>query len=122
LDGQPLRKKGRKFFLPEPNDGKFIELKMGFDVFAPTFEYENETVSPVPPLPAVLLILAVLPMGLVGVGGMIGGALGGAAWYINLAFLHTDNPLPVRLLGVLAITSAAVGAWLAIAGKITGAF
>ena len=115
LEGKKLKKKGRKFMLPEPNKGKFIKIKTGFDIYVPTFEYENEKVTPLEQLPILLCILALFPMGLTVVGGLIGGVLGGAAWYLNLAFLHSNNPLPVRIGGALAITATTVGLWLAIA-------
>lgn len=118
LDGQPLKKKRGKYFLPAPNEGEPIKLKAGFDVFAPTFEYGNEKSTPVTPLPMALLILALIPMGLIGIGGLIGGALGGLGWYLNLFFLHTDHPLPVRIAGVLGITGLAYGGCFMIAGAI----
>ena len=122
MNGKPLKKKGRKYMLPEPHAGKFIELKMGLDMYAPTLEYGNEKVTPVDPLPLILQIVALLPMGLVGFGGLVGGALGGAAWALNMSFLHSDNSLPIRILGMLVITGFAVGSWLVIAGKASEIF
>jgi hypothetical protein len=63
-------------------------------------------------------ILAILPVGLVAVGGLIGGAFGGAAAAGNFAISRSDLRTPVRVAAMLAVTALAVVAWFVIARTI----
>jgi Septum formation len=67
-----------------------------------------------PPRPMWETVLAFLPIGLVAVGGLIGGGVGGAAAAGNIAISRSDLRTPVRIGAMLALSAAAVVAWLLI--------
>ena len=67
-----------------------------------------------PPRPLWETVLAFLPVGLVAVGGLIGGAFGGAAAAGNLAISRSDLRTPVRIGAMVALSAIAVVAWLVV--------
>lgn len=60
-------------------------------------------------------IWCALPLGLVAIGGAIGGACGGAAWAINRQVFKKINHPVLRYVVTGLISSAALGAYLAVA-------
>lgn len=66
-------------------------------------------------LPAIAHFLCGWPLILVGLGGLIGGALGGIAYAINLALYKSSLPGIVKLVLNLVVGFSAIGIWLAIA-------
>jgi hypothetical protein len=55
----------------------------------------------------ILLVVAALPLGLIGLGGLIGGAIGGAATGLNLHFARQHRwPLVIRVISMLTTTAA----------------
>ena len=68
-----------------------------------------------PPRPLWETVLAFLPVGLVAIGGLIGGAFGGLAAAGNIAISRSNLQTPVRIAAMLALSAMAGGAWLVIA-------
>jgi hypothetical protein len=57
--------------------------------------------------PKLLLIVAALPLGLVGLGGLVGGAIGGAVTGLNLYFARQHRwPLVIRVISMLTTTGS----------------
>lgn len=119
-DGEPVKRSGAKLLLKRA-DGQTatVQVKIaGLDLTTPAFIYEGERVTPIKPLPVPLVILASLPIALVGVGGLIGGACAGLAIWANMLVMRSPLSLPNRIAISLAFSSAAVGIWLRIATMI----
>ena len=72
-----------------------------------------------PPRPIWETVLTLLPIGLVAVGGLIGGAIGGVAAAGNMAISRSSLRTPVRIAGMLLLTSVAVLGWLVIARTLS---
>lgn len=120
-NGNELKKSKGKYTLPRSDGGTAeLQVKAGLDFANPKFVHESETVSPMEALPVPLIILSMLPFGLAGVGGAIGGGLGGGAFMVNMGLMRKDLPLVVRIALSLGVTAVAIGIWLAIAAAIRG--
>ena len=119
-NGEPIKPKRNKLSVPRP-DGSVAEIivKPKFDMSA-EFHYQAETQTPLPGIPAPLLVVAALPMGLVAVGGALGGALGGLAFAGNIALARSKLPMPVRVLVMLLAGFAAAGLWYVVAEALRG--
>jgi Septum formation len=63
-------------------------------------------------------VVALLPVGLVAVGGAVGGAIGGAAAAGNLVISRSDRRTPARVASMLGVTVLAAVAWFALARTI----
>jgi hypothetical protein len=74
-----------------------------------------------PPRPLWETVLAFLPVGLVAVGGLIGGAFGGAAAAGNIAISRSDLRTPVRIAAMIGVTLLAVLAWFVFAFAVATA-
>lgn len=61
------------------------------------------------------LILAVLPIGLVGIGGAIGGAAGAIGVVVNLSVARRPWPVALRVVASLGVLAAAAVAWYLVA-------
>lgn len=68
-----------------------------------------------PPRPLWETVLALLPVGLVAVGGLLGGAFGGAAAAGNIAISRSSLQTPVRIGAMAGVTVLAALAWFALA-------
>jgi hypothetical protein len=119
-NGQVLKRKKGKLQLTHEGQTHAIAVKAGMDFFAPTFILGDEKVQPVPPLPTWLLIVAILPFGLVAVGGAIGGAFGGAAWAANLMMMRKVDSIPLKLFVALVTSAIAVAGWVGVAMVLGG--
>jgi hypothetical protein len=65
-------------------------------------------------LPAKIHIMCGWPLALVAVGGLIGGALGGGAYGINMAIFKSNLPVPAKVVLNVLTGVVAIGLWLAI--------
>jgi hypothetical protein len=63
-------------------------------------------------IPIWVYLICGWPLALVAVGGMIGGAMGGAAFGINLAIWKSAMPLPVKIILIPIVGFTAIGLWL----------
>lgn len=61
------------------------------------------------------LILAVLPIGLLGIGGALGGAAGAIGVVVNLSVARRPWPAVLRVVASLAVLAAAAVAWYLVA-------
>jgi hypothetical protein len=58
-------------------------------------------------------IVCALPIGLVAVGGAVGGAFGGLAWYFNQKIMRSPRSAPVRYALVALTFAGAIAAYFA---------
>jgi hypothetical protein len=65
------------------------------------------------------LVLSLLPLALIGLGGLIGGAVGGAAAWANLKVARLTLHPAVKALIMIAIVGAAYLVWSVIAVAVT---
>ena len=68
-----------------------------------------------PPRPLWETVLAFLPVGLVAIGGLLGGAFGGIAAAGNIAISRSDLRTPVRIGAMVGVTVLAALAWFVLA-------
>lgn len=99
-----------------------------------TFKLQGVSVDPVPrllvdgdtyllaePLRWFEWALVYLPIGLVGLGGLIGGFLGGLAMVVNARLFRTELPAVIRFLLALLMVVGAYAAWPLVAGLVLSA-
>ncbi|WP_395751046.1 hypothetical protein [Prosthecobacter sp.] len=110
-DGVPLKR--AKASIPVPlADGSTLELKIktGFDMFTPKVHFAGQDIEVMPPLPALWVVWAYLPLVLIFVGGLLGGLCGGLAAGGTISVLRSELPPWARItiglflppLGILA--------------------
>ena len=97
-DGVPLKKAKAVVMVPLA-DGSSLELKMkvGFDMCTPKILFAGQEIEVMPPLPALWVVWAYLPLLLIFIGGAIGGLCGGAAAAGTLSALRSDMPRGARI-------------------------
>ncbi|MFD8148150.1 hypothetical protein [Streptomyces sp. NPDC059708] len=64
------------------------------------------------------LVLSVAPILLVPLGGVIGGTIGGAGLFVNLALARKPFGTPVKVLAMLGVTLGAYLGYVIVAGVI----
>ncbi len=74
-----------------------------------------------PQVPVALRILALVPIGLIGLGGLVGGLIGALGVFANLAVARRSMPAIVKALLMLAVLAVTVVVWLIVALAITSA-
>ena len=121
FQGQPLKfTKNQTELTNDAGSPVTLTRKGSLGDILPTFEMEGETYRVRPPLSWPQLIVAALPLTLIGVGGAIGGGLGGAAYMLNLSYYRKENWSALAQYG--AVLATTVGAWIAylvIAGSLS---
>ncbi|MFT7623921.1 MAG: hypothetical protein ACI9WU_003107 [Myxococcota bacterium] len=95
-------------------------LKPNLRRTVPGIELDGRLIEQGQPIPLWLVVLAMLPVGLAGVGGALGGLCGGAAAGLNLTVARNKKPTPIKAAIMLASTATATAVWLAAAKAITG--
>lgn len=75
--------------------------------------HEQRTATSERKLSIVEQIVCALPIGLVAVGGAIGGAFGGLAWYLNQKIMRGTQATPVRYALVALTIVGSVAAYFA---------
>lgn len=120
-NGAPVKRRLGGFEVEHGGEKVKVKTRGSLSPLSPIFEYAGERVQPGPPPPPTwLLLFALLPIGLVFVGGAIGGALGAAGWFVNLSLLHRAPSPAIGALTCLAVTGAAAGLWYGIASALFG--
>lgn len=66
-------------------------------------------------IPIWVYLICGWPLALVAVGGMIGGACGGAAFGINLSIWKSSLPTALKIILIPVVGFTAIGLWLAFA-------
>lgn len=66
-------------------------------------------------IPIWVYLICGWPLALVAVGGMIGGACGGAAFGVNLSIWKSTLPLAAKIILIPIVGLTAIGLWLAFA-------
>lgn len=115
-NGVPLRGRGsfrRTYTVPMP-DGPARELRLNTWTGSPRVSVDGHETPIGPQISAVELVLAFLPVGLVGIGGLLGGVIGGATVGVNMSIARSGSPMAVRVLGMLGATAVAVVLWWAV--------
>jgi hypothetical protein len=74
---------------------------------------EQQTATNERKLSIVEQIVCALPIGLVAIGGAVGGAFGGLAWFLNQKIMRSTRSAPVRYALVALTIVGAVAAYFA---------
>jgi hypothetical protein len=72
-----------------------------------------------PKVPLSAHVLCGWPLLLVALGGLIGGALGGAAYAVNMGVYQSELPVPAKVILNLFVGFLAFGIWLALGIALT---
>jgi hypothetical protein len=121
VGGQPIpRGKGGTYQLPS-SDGGSVEAKVSSSFFnpSPTLQVAGKKYASGPPLPIVLQILMLLPLGLVFVGGLIGGLIGALGVGVNTLVARSNYSTIVKVLMMLGILVAAIIIWVGVVQVIS---
>ncbi|WP_460676898.1 hypothetical protein [Hymenobacter coalescens] len=94
-----------------------VELRRPAYDIVPELKLDGYRLLLAPPLAPWQAGLALLPLLLAVVGGLMGTALGGAAFILNLAILRSCRPVAARLAFSLGVTLAAAGVYAAVSGR-----
>ena len=121
--GYPATRLGRLRYAVPAASGGTVETTVsgGFLDAYPTLTINGVKHRTGPPIPVILRILAVAPIALVAVGGLIGGLIGALGCAVNMAVLRAALPSAVKALLVLAVGGAAVVTWVLMAAAVGGA-
>lgn len=118
LNDQPAPRGPKRgtFALPK-TDGTQATAKLlpAFNRIVPCVDVDGIKHELGPKVNTGLLILSMIPFGLVGVGGALGGLCGGVGWGINQAVLRTSQPTIAKVLIMLGVTIVASALWFVLA-------
>jgi putative regulator of septum formation len=107
VDGTPVKGQRGRYPIQLP-DGSIKELRLtgqwtGLKAVVDGVETPLE-----PPVPRSLLVLAFMPIALVAVGGLIGGAFGGVGVAVNTGVLRLQMGTPAKVLAMFGVTVVSV--------------
>jgi hypothetical protein len=71
-----------------------------------------------PPVPLTLRVLALVPIVLVGFGGLVGGLIGALGVMVNMAIARLPVSAVLKALLMLGVLAVAVAVWIVVAGAI----
>ncbi|MFC7548160.1 hypothetical protein [Plantactinospora sp. GCM10030261] len=122
VSGEPVPRVQDTYLLPLANGGQVAGRlrRYALDPY-PTIEIDGEKHRTGPAVPVGLRILALLPLALVGLGGLVGGLFGIAGLASNMIILRKSWPVVTRaaaMAGVLAVAATlalAIPAMIAVA-------
>lgn len=103
---------GAKYKLP---DDRVAELSGAFTRTSPTVTVDGKAYPTGEAVPIPFLVLQFLPLGLVGLGGLLGGLAGGLGWSVNLVIYRTEWPTPAKAAAMVVVAGASFGGWLVLA-------
>lgn len=122
VDGQPApkgEKRGR--FVVQTTAGPATAMfKPSLRRTAPSLDVDGRLIEVGKSIPIWLVVVAMLPIGLVGVGEALGGGLGGAGAAANLGVARSSLKLPAKLAIMIGIAALAVGTYAVIAALLLG--
>lgn len=98
-------------------DGRTIPARLHTSLLDPypTIEISGVKHRTGPSLPAVLRLLALLPLAVLFVGGALGGAIGGAAVGVNIAVSRQKQSTAMKAVLMIAVLVAAFLLWAMLA-------
>jgi hypothetical protein len=119
VDGQPAQQgDGRMTFLLPSGDGGQVSAKLIPGFLQAAIEIGGAKHPIGPKVPIGLFVLAALPIGLVSIGGVVGGAFGGAAFGLSLTVARSDKSLGAKAAIILGIGTVGVVAYLIVGSMI----
>lgn len=116
-DGVPATKAAtRGSFILRRNDGssasaRIVQRAFGFDP-VPDVDIDGQRITLVPPLRWWQWLICGFPLVLVAVGGALGGLIGAAGMYVNVAILRSDLSPALRYLFVGVTTASALAGFV----------
>lgn len=120
-NGAPVKRRFGAFEFEHGGEKVRVKSRGSLSPLSPIFEYAGERVQPGPPPPATwLLLLALLPIGLVAVGGALGGAIGALGWLVNTTLLQGVRTPALGALVCLAVSGVAFALWYGIGRALFG--
>jgi hypothetical protein len=121
VGAHPAARTGRnRYALPTAGGGTAeATLRGGFFDPYPSLVIGGVAHRTGPQTPLSLRVLSLLPLALIGVGGLLGGLIAGLALVANFAVLRSPaRSFAVKALSVLGVTAAAAVLWLLVASLI----
>jgi hypothetical protein len=120
---RPAARNGRHTFLLPTANGGTVEGRLRTNVLDPhpRIDIAGVTHRTGPPVPVLLRVLALFPLALVAVGGLVGGAVGAAGFIGNLGISRGSQPTGVKALLMVVVLVVAVTAWVIVAAAIAAA-
>jgi hypothetical protein len=116
-DRQPAPKgNGRGTFVVRGPDGAAHEVKLTGQMFQRKAVVDGRELALERPLAAWEMVLVILPVGLVGIGGAIGGGIGAVAAGVNVQVARMNEAAPLRAAYMIGVLVLAVTAWLVLSG------
>lgn len=123
VGGQPAPRMGkRQYALPAAGGGTLpATVRSRLTDPYPTVEVNGIRHRTGPNVPVGLQVIALLPIALVSIGGILGGLIGALGVTANLAVARTRLPSAGKALIMIGITAVAVLVLLVIAAAVSGA-
>jgi hypothetical protein len=111
VDGAPV--KGQRGHSPiQLPDGTVKELRLTGQWTGLKAVVDGVEAPLQPPVPRSLLVLAFMPIALVAVGGLIGGAFGGVGVAVNTGVLRLQMGTPAKVLAMFGVTVVSVAVFV----------
>ena len=120
VGGLPALRTGKRQYTLPVTAGGAVEatLRSGFADPYPTLEINGVKHRSGPPVPLALRVLALVPIALIGFGGLLGGLIGGLGVMANLAVASQPRSAVVKALLMLGVLVVAVVVWIVVAAAI----
>lgn len=120
VGGRPVKGTRRGRYTLPTADGGTVEGKLRSTLLDPypTIEIAGVKHRTGPSTSLALRVLGLLPLLLVGVGGLIGGAIGGVGVIVNLGIVRGSQSTAVKALLMIVVLVFAVVAWAMLAAAI----
>ena len=122
VDGQIVPKQGQSYFVSVAEGHPPVEIKLKNNVFdpVPVIQLSGRDIRLVPALQWYEYIWACAPLVLIGIGGALGGMLGGAAAWTNLAIFRSSVSPALRYVFSALLSLTAVVLFLTATTALQG--
>jgi hypothetical protein len=120
VGGRPATRTGRgRYSLPAAGGGAVeATVRSGLLDAYPTLEIDGVKHRTGPMVPLPLRVLALVPIVLVGFGGLVGGLIGALGVMVNMAIARLPASAVVKALLMLGVLVVTVVVWIVVAGAI----
>jgi hypothetical protein len=123
VGGRPATGTRRGRYSLPTADGRTVDARLRAGLFDPhpSLQIAGVTYRTGPPVPRLLQVLALAPIVLVGLGGLLGGLIGGGGVVANMGIARSPQSTARKTVLMIVVLVAAVVVWMLVAGALLAA-
>jgi hypothetical protein len=123
VDGAPVKKGGWGKLLLQRADGSTVEARLADHLTrtVPSIRIGAEKYEFGDPVPVLQLVFALLPIGLIVIGGGLGGLCGGVAFFVTQGITRSAKPASLKLALMFGVTLGAAAVYFVLASLLYAA-